>query len=228
MSFIHCTENLVPLISEDGSQTFFNQKINESYHSKIGAVTEAEHKFVKPSCLFDLLSNDKEIKILDLFFGLGYNTGVAIDYAYKTISSPKLEILGVEADEGILNLIGDIQIPDWYRKWQELLSSLVKEKEIDYENIKMKLLVNDIFKLIDKLPKNYFDVIFFDPFSHKVTKEFWDDKFLSDIFNLLKKGGTLTTYSGLKRVEKLALDLGFSIKRVEPLGRKKHSLVVVR
>ena len=42
---------LLPLIGEDGSQSFFNTKYNEAYHSKIGPITEAIHKFIEPLCI---------------------------------------------------------------------------------------------------------------------------------------------------------------------------------
>ena len=37
--------NLV--ITNDGSHSIYNPKINETYHSKHGAIVEAEHVFIK-------------------------------------------------------------------------------------------------------------------------------------------------------------------------------------
>lgn len=221
---------LLPIIGEDGSQTFLNTKYNEAYHSKIGPVTEATHKFVEPLCLKDFFLNKTHIKVLDLFFGLGYNTGIFLDTAYKIADFPQLEITAIEQDFEIIKQIKDLTVPSWYSKWKELFLKLESGnstlKEIEFENIKIKLHLDNIFNMIDNLPSNYFDIIFFDPFSYKVSPEFWTDNFLTIIFKLLDKGGKLSTYSGLKRVEKLAIALGYKAERVTPIGRKKNSLLI--
>ena len=234
----HCSSKvtlpLLSVIGEDSSETFFNTQYNEAYHSKIGPILEAEHKFVKPSCLKELLTNKKKIEILDLFFGLGYNTGIALDYTHKISNSPDINFIAIEKDIEIINKIKYLQVPDWYIKWQNLLSNLSRglswqtPTTIYFENNSITLHLDNVFNLIDKLPKRQFDIIFFDPFSHKTTPEFWEESFLSKVFNLLADNGTLTTYSGLKRVEKLATDLGFKTKRVQAIGRKKHSLCIER
>ncbi len=220
-------QELISFIGEDNAESFFNSQYNEAYHSRVGPLIEAEHKFVKPTSIKELILNNKKVKILDLFFGLGYNTGFALDYAYKVRELPHIEIIGVERDLEILNKIKELNVPSWYKKWKCLLQDLSENQSITFENTTIQLYKEDIFNLIEKLPKKYFDVIFFDPFSHKVAPMFWEDNFLISVFNLLGKNGTLTTYSGLKRVEKLACDLGYKTERIEPLGRKKHSLKIV-
>lgn len=218
--------SLLSFVGEDGAETFFNCNYNEPYHSKIGPILEARHKFVEPSSIKTHLLNDKKIKILDLFFGLGYNTGIALDYAYKLCNSPQLEILAVEKDPQIIRKISELVVPGFYKRWQNILAALRKNYSIRFENVTIELYLEDIFLVIDKLNKSYFDVIFFDPFSHKATPEFWNDDFLTLVFKLLANQGTLTTYSSLKKVERLANNLGFVTRRVMPIGRKKSSLVV--
>ena len=219
-------QNLISFIGEDKAESFFNTEYQEAYHSKIGPLLEAEHKFVNPVSLKELITKNQCVKILDLFFGLGYNTGMALDSAYKVCKSPHLEIIGIEKDCEIISKIKELNVPSWYKKWEELLSNLSTTQFIKFENVSIQLYIEDIFNIIDKLPKKYFDVIFFDPFSHKTTPLFWEPAFLTSVFNLLIKGGTLTTYSGLKKVEQLANELGYTSTRIEPFGRKKHSLAI--
>ncbi len=213
------------LIGEDGAETFFNNIYNEAYHSKIGPIAEALHKFVSPVNIEKLLLEKRKIKVLDLFFGLGYNTGVFLDVVYKCSDSPLLEIIAVEKDLEIIKRIESIQVPDWYKKWQNILTDYCRGV-FPLNNIVFDLQVSCVFDSIKKLPERYFDVIFFDPFSHKTAPEFWKDNFLKSVFNLLATDGILTTYSGLKRVEALAINLGLTPKRIEPYGRKKHSLAI--
>ena len=59
------------IITNDGSHSVFNPIINESYHSKNGAIIEAMHIFIKNG----FLSLKKEnINILEIGFGSGLNT----------------------------------------------------------------------------------------------------------------------------------------------------------
>ncbi len=224
----YASTELISFLGQDGAQTFFNTSFNEAYHSKIGPIIEAEHKFVKASSIDLLLKENKRIKILDLFFGLGYNSGIALDYAYKSSPSPIIEITAVEKDLEIINKISTLEVPQWYLKWKDLLSLLSKQKQVIHEKAVINLYLDSIFNVLEELPRGYFDVIFFDPFSHKTAPEFWTDEFLVKIFGLLADNGTLTTYSGLKRVERLANNLGLKSEHISPLGRKKHSLAIIK
>lgn len=215
---------LVPIFCPDDSQTFFNTTFNESYHSKVGALAEAEHKFAIPSKELLEESDSRLIKILDPFFGLGYNTGAALKLVHELCNSPKIEITAIEKDIEIVKEIKNIKVPDSYKKWQDLLKSFPENKLIELNSIKVNLFIDDIFNVIDNL--NKFDLIFFDPFSYKVAPDFWSDDFLLKIFNLLLPKGRLTTYSGLKRVEKLAINNRFNVIKIPALGKKNHSLCI--
>ena len=223
---------LQPIIGKEGAQTFFNVKVGEAYHSVIGPIIEAEHKFVKPCKFEDLISKNQKIKILDLFFGLGYNTGIALHYINKRLEnetknmSPEVEILGIENDPLILKQVKNLLVPEWYTKWKNLLSELSFHKKLEYKNISMKIIIDDVFKIIGNLQEKSFDVIFFDPFSHKTKPEFWTEAFLNKVFNLLAPGGVLTTYSSLKKLRNCANDFGLSVIEIEPVGRKKPSLAL--
>lgn len=213
-------------VCPDGAQTFFNEKVGESYHSRVGPLTEAKHKFIAPLDIDSLLEKEK-IKVLDPFFGFGYNTGTLIATLKERAEVlSKIEIIAIEKDESVLKRINDLQVPNWYLPWRDLVATLPYESNC--QDIQCTFYMSDIFTIIDKLPRSYFDVILFDPFSYKTMPEFWEESFLEKIFSLLLQGGTLTTYSGLKRVENLALNLGYKTKRVTPLGRRKHSLCVSR
>jgi len=58
----------------DGSIGLFSHNDNDVYHSKFGAVSEAWEKFILPSNISKLINKKEEIKVLDLCYGIGYNT----------------------------------------------------------------------------------------------------------------------------------------------------------
>ena len=69
-----------PYFTNDGSVGLYSDADNEVYHSVYGALTEAYEKFVFPANIDELLKNKSEIKLLDICYGIGYNTKAFIQY----------------------------------------------------------------------------------------------------------------------------------------------------
>ena len=66
--------------THDGSETFLNVEVNESYHSYTGAVEEAREKFCIPAGI-KALAQKGSFRLLDVCFGMGYNSAMAISIA---------------------------------------------------------------------------------------------------------------------------------------------------
>ena len=67
-----------PYYTEDGSIGLYSYADKDVFHSKYGALTEAWEKFVIPSELESI--NKKEIKVLDICYGIGYNTKALMSF----------------------------------------------------------------------------------------------------------------------------------------------------
>ncbi|EKE04164.1 MAG: hypothetical protein ACD_20C00099G0009 [uncultured bacterium] len=93
---------LYPVKTEDGTISLFNTEVNDVYHSKIGAYTEALNKFVIPSGVLDFVKNSNDVNILDMCFGLGYNSKVAINEIWKVNPNCKINITALEYDPNVL------------------------------------------------------------------------------------------------------------------------------
>ena len=65
---------LHPYFTNDGSVGLFSPEADDIYHSTYGALSEAYEKFVLPANLENFFSNNSEIKVLDICYGIGYNT----------------------------------------------------------------------------------------------------------------------------------------------------------
>ncbi|MBU0461571.1 MAG: hypothetical protein KJ574_03210, partial [Nanoarchaeota archaeon] len=85
------------ITTKDGSVTFHNAKYDQTYHSVSGAEEEAIKKFAEP-CKIAELAKAGKIKILDVCFGLGYNSCAAIDAAKKANKDCEIDIVGLEND----------------------------------------------------------------------------------------------------------------------------------
>ena len=69
-----------PYYTEDGSIGLYSYDDKDVYHSKFGAVTEAWEKFILPSRVDLLLRNQKEINVLDVCYGIGYNSKALMSF----------------------------------------------------------------------------------------------------------------------------------------------------
>lgn len=66
------------VITDDNTTGLFSTEANDIFHSKTGALKEAREKFIEPSFLSELFHKKESIKILDICYGIGYNTKSAL------------------------------------------------------------------------------------------------------------------------------------------------------
>lgn len=66
--------------TQDGSIGLYSYVNEDVYHSKYGALTEAWEKFILPSGLDKLINTKENINILDVCYGVGYNTKALMSY----------------------------------------------------------------------------------------------------------------------------------------------------
>ena len=71
-----------PYFTNDGSVGLYSTDFNDIYHSATGALTEAYEKFIYPVDFNNLLQKDK-IKVLDICYGIGYNSKSFLNYIFE-------------------------------------------------------------------------------------------------------------------------------------------------
>jgi tRNA U34 5-methylaminomethyl-2-thiouridine-forming methyltransferase MnmC len=150
--------------------------------------------------------------VLDYCFGLGYNTAAALDL-FLDSNNTFIEITAIENDKEILNKISTIKQD--FNSF-DIIKKLVKENEIginvNEKVIKAELVIGDCLKEVPKLEEESFNVVFFDPFSAKKCPELWTEQAFKQVFNVMKKGAILTTYSCSKEVRNNMRKAGFIVK----------------
>lgn len=85
------------IFTNDGSTSMFVPSLNETYHSKHGAIQEAYHVFIKNGLN---LVNKKSVSILEIGFGTGLNAFITfieaesklLNVKYTTIEAYPVEI----------------------------------------------------------------------------------------------------------------------------------------
>lgn len=68
-----------PYYTNDGSLGLFSPKDNDIYHSTYGALSESWQKFLLPARFEEYLKSHSEVKVLDICYGIGYNTKTALN-----------------------------------------------------------------------------------------------------------------------------------------------------
>ena len=196
--------------TKDSSVTLYNEQYEEHYHSVSGAVEEAVKKFVEPCRI------KKGMKVLDICFGLGYNSAAAID-----ASDGDLEIVALEKEI-------PVEIEELNPKLNNyhIIKETVKSKDLCYNkgNFKLKIIIGDATQTI-KTIKEKFDAVFLDPFSPKKNPELWTEEFFSEIKKRMKKDAILATYSCARIVRDNLKKAGFAARDGPCIGRKAPSTI---
>jgi len=183
---------LKKFITRDNSETFMNEEVGESYHSQTGAVEEALKKYANP-CKIKELAKSGKIRILDMFFGMGYNSAMAISVALKENPNCKIEVVGVEYDPEIVHKIQEVNPPiSFFKHYRKLTPDSLDFQEGD---VTVKLLLGDAREEVKKLNAEHFDAIFYDPFSPKTDPDMWKEDLFKEMFRVMKSTGILSTYS---------------------------------
>lgn len=204
----------------------YNEQFAEHYHTTAGAVKEAIIKFAEPCRLKELAEDAscKEIVILDICFGLGYNTAAAIDLIRQHNQSCSIVVIGLENDEQVLEAIQALE-PGF--ACYSVIKEAAAAKRYDKDNINMQLMIGDARETIKQV-SIMADAVFLDPFSPKRCPSLWTKEFLQDIKDHMKSGAIMTTYSCATDVRQNMRDAGFIVKNGVIFGRKAPSTIAIK
>ena len=203
--------------TKDGSYTAFNESAGEHYHTVSGAVEEAFEKHVIA------LGIENGMHILDFCFGLGYNSIAACK------DHVNLQIIGLENDIKIMEAMKDIEIPDILKSEFAPFRNIAESLDVtDNNNNRIQILLGDALQRIDKLPDGVFDRIFFDPFSPKKHPEMWSEVIFQKIYNKMKSGAKLSTYSCAKQIRKNLISTGFKVMDGPVVGRRSPATIAIK
>jgi tRNA U34 5-methylaminomethyl-2-thiouridine-forming methyltransferase MnmC len=218
---------LTTLLTADGSTTFFSHAFGEAFHSIHGAKQEAEAKFVLPARIRAKAEQQDCVNIIDVCYGLGYNSAAAIA-CIDSLSShkPQLQIVGLENNWEVPKAaITDGLIDLWPQTIVQYLKVLAETKSVKTAKLILRLLIGDARQTIQNLPKAWADAIFLDPFSPPRCPQLWTVEFMSLLANCLKPDGYIVTYSCAAAVRTAMLAAGLEISSSSPVGRKAPGTV---
>ena len=177
--------------SDDGSFTAYSTEFEEHYHStKDGALHESLGKHVLPALKH--CQDKDEIRILDICFGLGFNT-LATLHALKN-SPKKVHIYSPEFDEDLVRSLVDFTYPSEFDEYKDIIHALATRQKYESENINITIYLGDA-RVFVRDSDIKFDIVYQDAFSPSTNPLLWTSEYFKDIASLMKDDAILTTYS---------------------------------
>ncbi|PUE65887.1 tRNA (5-methylaminomethyl-2-thiouridine)(34)-methyltransferase MnmD [Arcobacter caeni] len=205
--------------TKDGSNTLFSQKYNQHYHNPDdGAINEALSKHIIPA--FTYHANKKELNILDICFGIGYNTFSTIYYILKNNLDIKLNIFSPELDGNLVKSLETFEFPKEFEDIKHIIKAVAKTGKYEDDKIKIEVFIGDARKYIKSLSKNSFDIVYQDAFSSEVNFELWTKEYFDDIFILCKSDCIMSSYAVATPIRLSMNEAGFFIYEHRPIKRK--------
>ncbi len=208
------------VITRDKSITYYNEQVEDHYHTLSGAKEEAFEKHAKALGV----NSKKNPVIYDICFGLGYNTAATMD-----IINSKATFYCFENDKEILKKALEI---DAEFKSFPIIKEFIKQffegnNVYETDNVKLVMVFGDARENIKKVKENA-DFIFFDPFSPAKVPDMWTKEFFLDIKEKMNKGAKLSTYSYARFVRDNMKSAGLKVEDGPIIGRRSPSTIAVK
>lgn len=211
--------------TKTGEFTLFIPEMNETYHSRDGAITESQHVFISEG--LERVRVQSDVNILEVGFGTGLNALVTCLYSSEhgiNIHFDTTEPYPV--DPALLNKLG----------YAEALNANEVFRSIHDAKWENDVMINQHFTIkkhharledID-LKSDHYDVIYFDAFAPKKQPELWQLSVFRQLYASLSPGGVLTTYSAAGQLKRDLRTCGFSLEHPAGANGKREMTVAIK
>jgi len=194
--------------------------LNETYHSKFGAIQEAVHVFIQNGLH---LTEGKPISILEIGFGTGLNAFITFLESQK--NNQHIRYTGVEAypvppEESVqLNYVTELHAEQHTGVFAAMHSNQWDEEVALADNF---VLNKRHQRFEDINDSEQFDLIYFDAFGYPTQPELWSEAIFKKMYRALKPNGILVTYACRTVIKKAMITAGFTTKKLPgPPGKRE-------
>ncbi len=209
------------ILTKDGSHTLYVPELDETYHSRHGALQESMHVFIQAG-LLKVAQTKKGLRILELGYGTGLNALLTaihqpkgIKIHYTTVEKYPLS----EADALSLN----------YHELVKEAHSDVVFKQLIKAAWDIPVPISAYFTL-EKIKGDFLDVsfgtgydlVYWDVFGFRAQPNLWDSPLFQKVFEAMAPGGCLVTYSSKGIVRRTMEAIGFEVEKIQgPPGKRE-------
>jgi tRNA U34 5-methylaminomethyl-2-thiouridine-forming methyltransferase MnmC len=205
------------ITTEDGSQSLYDDQLNETYHSTKGARGESVYVFLKQGLdFYSERFGRHDLRVLEIGFGTGLNAWLTKNRADDRklhISYRTLEPFPVQKDIWSNLELGQDEV--FYA-----LHNAKWNSEISFGDYFHFLKMQQPLQKFESEEK--FHVIFFDAFAPSKQPDIWEIENLRKCYDLLEPGGILTTYCAQGQFKRNLAAVGFEVQVLPGAMGKKE------
>ena len=195
--------------SEDGSFTAYSSQYNEHYHSvKDGALNESLKKHIEPA--FSIHKDKNHLRLIDICFGLGFNTLLTLYYRDIYFPDMTLEIYSPELDGDLVASLVDFPYPQDFEPYRNIIRDIATLGGYEDERTQITVEITDARVAMRQLDGKW-DVCYQDAFSPSNNPVLWTREYFADIARLIGSTGVITTYSVALPIRMALVENGFIV-----------------
>lgn len=213
--------------TNDGSTTLYNEELDETYHSRHGALQEAQHVFLKNG--LHCFSSKNEITIFEMGFGTGLNAMLTLltKPAHQHIKYVSIEKFPISLELALATNYIDLLNEHYNTDVTELFTKMHEcawntDVEI-VEGFTLHKIEDDI--LTADLTPFKVDLIYYDAFGARVQDFLWQEDVISKVLSPLQPKGIFVTYSAKGTMKRALKANGLEVNLVEgPPGKREMAV----
>jgi tRNA U34 5-methylaminomethyl-2-thiouridine-forming methyltransferase MnmC len=214
-------------LTADQSHTLYRPDLDETYHSRNGAVEESEYVFMQMG-LLPAIETNNNLHLLEIGFGTGLNAILTLAHAQP--KQVKVHYTSLETFPLSLNVIEQLNYGTFLSN--DDLPYFTGMHSCNWNN-QVEITPNfTLLKLQESLlhftPNMHYDVIFFDAFAPNKQPELWTEAVFEKLFACLNPKGIFVTYSAKGEVRRLLKKVGFEVQLLPGPPRKRHMLRAIK
>lgn len=195
--------------SEDGSNTAYSHEYEEHYHStREGALRETRYKHVYPA--LEQFKAARTVRILDICFGLGFNTFATLAALRERGEKKRIEIVSPEMDEALVASLGRFEYPEAFAPLKSIIESVSRTGRFEDEMTRIEVVFGDARKILPTLAQP-FDIVYQDAFSLKCNPALWTREYFAELARLTHERSIITSYSTALQVRLALHENGFNV-----------------
>jgi len=164
------------------------------------------------------------LHILDICFGLGYNTLATLYYIKVNKLDIKVHIYSPEFDSKLLKSLKNFHYPKEFSNFKSIIDKLTSNFQYEDDKCKIEIFNGDAREYIKQL--NNIDIVYQDAFSSDVNHFLWTVEYFKDIKNTLSNDAILTTYSIATPIRLSIYENDFFIYEYKPENSKRITIAL--
>jgi tRNA U34 5-methylaminomethyl-2-thiouridine-forming methyltransferase MnmC len=205
----------------DGSHSLYRADIDETYHSRHGALQESRYVFIEKG-LHHVIQRQTQLSILEVGFGTGLNAWLT----WKEARAHGLAIhyTGLEPNVLSADILHQFAFNDWTEEERAMFQSLHAagwDEVVPMDEVMLLEKRQEKVQQLDPDPER-FDLVYYDAFGPRAQQEMWHDAVFRRLYATMMPGGILVTYCAKGQVRRDLEAIGFAVERLEgPPGKRE-------